>query len=330
MLRFRRLAAAPALAACACLLTACASHPQIQPLPVKPVQPGQSIAPDPALALVSGRLAISEDGKSKVPYDIGTDAGCVAGVTAAMIVLLPLAILAGGVPNLGSPDCESKPPALALLHLESRKAGPLSVGADGRFSAQLVPGTYLVPEVWDNGPIAATMVFQVPSPGRAYYLGDVALDHSRGKVLSLDIRDDEAGGPGIQAAHSPSAPARALLARFTPFPGTANFRGSDADQKWNAYLDGVVAELDRRGIRLLTAAPPSLAPANRAAVAASFERRRLEIQQKWDAIIKEKRRRHCTSYGAAPPCHVVGAAEEERDAELKALDEEQRLVVGSD
>jgi hypothetical protein len=265
------------LAACACLLAACASQPQIQPLPVKQVQPGQSMAPDPALALVSGRLAISEEGKSKVPYDVGTDAGCVAGVAAAMIVLLPLAILAGGVPDLGSPDCESKPPALALVHLESRKAGPLSVGADGRFSAQLVPGTYLVPEVWDNAPIAATMVFQAPSPGRAYYLGDVA-------------------------------------------------------PKWNAYLDRVVAELESRGIHLLTAAPPSLAPTDRTAIVAAFDSRRRAIEAKWATKFAETNKRYCYNVNHRPiHCRqMLSEVEAERDAELKGLDEEQRLVLGSD
>ena len=247
------------------LLSACSTQPQIPPLHLKQAEPGKPIALDPALALVSGRLGMVDDGKSMLPYYIGTHPGCVAGQVGLAILLLPLALLSRGAPY-GGGGCTAAAPALVVVHLESRRGGALSVTENGLFSAQVPSGTYLVPKIEDNAlRIAATMVFQVPTAGRAYYLGDIELSFSgerdQTRIKSLEIRDNFVAGQAARSAVVPAVLAkeeqRALLAPFTPYPGAAYFTGdrATADRKWNAYLDRVIAELSTKGIRLLGAAP---------------------------------------------------------------------------
>ena len=310
----------------------CASGPKIQPLTVKQVEPTQSVAVDPTLALISGRLMLTENGKSKVPYESGTDAGCVAGVTAAMVVLIPLMIFLGGAPAVvGGPDCETYLPTMTLVQLESRRAAALVVAEDGRFQAQVPPGTYLVQGVTDDrAAVPVAMAFQTPAPGHSYYLGDAYLSYTSGwgntNTPSVDVRDNQAG----TVKDAKPSPERALLIRLDQFKGTKDLYGSDADQKWNAYLTSIVAELDAKGIRVLTATAPTTGPQSREALAASFDQRGKEIEARWAAKIAEKRKFYCTGYGAAPPCYVVKEDEAARDAELKALDEERRLALGGD
>jgi hypothetical protein len=247
------------------LLSACSTQPQIPSLHVTQAEPGEAIALDPALTLVSGRLGMAHDGKSMLPYYIGTHPGCVAAQVGLAILLLPLAVLSGAGPYGGGGSCTVAAPALVVVHLESRRGGSLQITENGLFSAQVPPGTYLVPEIERNAlRVAATMVFQVPMPGQAYYLGDVELNFSgerdKTRVLSLEIRDNYLAGQAARlAAGVPATLAKgeekALLARFTQYPGAAFFTGKrdTADRKWNAYLDQVVAELAAKGIHLLGA-----------------------------------------------------------------------------
>jgi hypothetical protein len=183
------------------------------------------------------------------------------------------------------------------------------------------------------------MVFQVLEAGRAYYLGDLDLDYSVDsggpQLLSFAVKDNSESGRAARLAGLPAeqipAEERALLSRFGAYPGDAYFRGSDGDKKWNAYLDMVIADLDGRGIRLLTARTSPLAATDRKSVAASFAQRRQEIEAKWTAKIAGIRRLHCPPASAIRRCkNIVGQAEAERDAELKALEAEQRLAMGSD
>jgi hypothetical protein len=250
------------------LLSACSTQPDIPPLKVKQAEPDEAITPDPSLALVSGRLGMVHDGKSMLPYYIGTHPGCVAGQVGLAILLLPLALLSRGAPYGGGGSCTAAAPALVVLHVESRKGGSLSATANGLFSAQVPAGTYLVPEIEDNAlRIAATMVFQVPTPGRAYYLGDIELSFSgeqdQTRIKSLEIRDNYVAGQAARSAVVPAALAQeeqsALLMPFTRYPGAAYFTGDSetANRKWNAYLDQVISELAAKGIHLLGAAPPA-------------------------------------------------------------------------
>jgi hypothetical protein len=272
------------------LLSACSTQPQIPPLHLKQAEPGKPIALDPALALVSGRLGMVDDGKSMLPYYIGTHPGCVAGQVGLAILLLPLALLSGGAPY-GGGGCTAAAPALVVVHLESRRGGSLSVTENGLFSAQVPAGTFLVPEIEDNAlRIAATMVFQVPTSGQAYYLGDVELSFSgerdKTRVLSLEIRDNYVAGQATRLATVPPAQAkgeqRALLAPFTPYPGAAYFTGDQetADRKWNAYLDQVVAELAAKGIHLLGVATAAATPLSDGAAAHAENERADELARR--------------------------------------------------
>jgi hypothetical protein len=265
------------------LLSACSTQPQIPPLDVKQAEAGEAITPNPALTLVSGRLGMVADGKSMLPYYIGTHPGCVAGQVGMAILLLPLALFLGHGSYGGGGSCTVAAPALVVVNLESRRGGSLSVTENGLFSAQVPAGTYLVPEIEDNAlRIAATMVFQVPTPGQAYYLGDVELsfsgDRDKTRVLSLEIRDDYVAGQAARLATVPPAQAkgeqRALLAPFTPYPGAAYFTGDQetADRKWSAYLDQVVAELAAKGIHLLGVATAATPLSDGAAAHAENER----------------------------------------------------------
>ncbi len=309
----------------------CASTPKIDPLTVRQIEPARAAPADPTMALISGRLLIAEDGKSKVPYESGTDAGCVAGTTAALVVLIPVMLFLGGAPTVaGGPDCETYLPTMTLVQLESRRAAALVVAEDGRFQAQVPPGTYLVQGVTDDRtPLSVAMAFQSPAPGHSYYLGDAQLSYASGwgetNTPSVDVRDSQAG----TVNDATPSPERALLIRLDQFKSAQELYGSDADKKWNAYLASIIAELDAKGMRLLTATASSVEPQSREALAASFDQRRREIEARWATRIAEKRKRHCTSYGAAPPCFVVREDEAARDAELQALDEERRLTLGS-
>jgi hypothetical protein len=147
------------------------------------------------------------------------------------------------------------------------------------------------------------------------------------------VIDNYESGRATRLVGQPAAPTeeRALLSRFGAYPGDSYFRGSDADKKWNAYLDMVIADLDGGGIRPLTATTSPLAAADRKSVEASFAERRHEFEAKWAAKIAGIGRLHCPPASAIRRCKsIVSQAEAERDAELKALEAEQRLAMGSD
>ncbi|MGH6931719.1 MAG: hypothetical protein ACREEE_04730 [Dongiaceae bacterium] len=178
------------------LVGGCSTAPKIEPLTIRQGPPNQQQAVVPGLTVIGGRLAFSRDGESRLPYESGTDGGCVAAATAVfLVILLPLAVLTGA-PHLGpGPDCESYLPRLVLVQLESRRAAAVQVAPDGGFIAQVPPGTYLVTYVIDDKtPIPANLAFQVPEPGRAYHLGNLTIDYKTGwrrvDVTNLQVTND--------------------------------------------------------------------------------------------------------------------------------------------
>src|SRR5262249_32006129 len=148
--------------------------------------------------------------------------------------LIPLMLVFGGAPTGNFPDCDTYLPSMTLVHLESRRGAVLVVEEDGRFQAQVPPGTYLVQGVTDDRtPVPVAMAFQASTAGRSYYLGDAYVNYSGGwggaSTLSVDVRDSPVGA--VDNA-TPSAE-RALLVRLDHFKGAQDLQGFDADRKWN-------------------------------------------------------------------------------------------------
>jgi len=244
----------------------CTIPPRIDPLNIRQEASDQHPARDPNLSVVEGRLVLAADGKSQLPYVTGTDGGCVAGVVGLTLVLIPVSLFLGNgnaIAALGGVKCDHDLPYLAVVRLETGQAAALLVQNDGDFLAQAPPGTYLVAGIVDDGTaVPVRFAFQVPVKGRAYYLGNVAVNHTgtglSGRVLSMALTSGypesldqltaklDSGKP-VPHETSPltqvsMVPAEAAQ-RYFPFPDQAH---------WDAYIASAVDELRGRGMNLLT------------------------------------------------------------------------------
>jgi hypothetical protein len=246
--------------------TACAA--KLDPLPIKEVEPGKPATLDPTLAAAGGNLAITRDGKSRLPYATGLDGGCVAGTIALALVWLPLDVLLGG--NLmppGGGDCEHRLPSFVIVQLESRHAAVLVIQKYGDFVAQLPTGTYLVAEVMDDKSLVPLRFgFQIPKSGHAYDLGVIAIDDGSLPRATITAHSDVAFAqlmtelPG--AADWPKSPA--LLIQISSARDSQSAQVYFIDKKnLDAYLTAATIELKDHGMPLLTSetgAPAAASP----------------------------------------------------------------------
>lgn len=116
-------------------------------------------------AVIFGRIIVSEDGRTLVPYGF------------------------------------FRRPSPTVFHAESGKYSWTTTGKDGSFSWVVPAGSYIVPEVQFGGEfIRPKMAFLAPEPGGVYYLGTIRIDmkstgfFSKGvQVNRVTIADDLAG-----------------------------------------------------------------------------------------------------------------------------------------
>jgi hypothetical protein len=224
--------------------------------------------------MIGGRLTLARDGRSRLPYASGISPACAAAQTTGILLFFTAEFFSGGSATPPTWSCERELPRIYLIQLESRRGAVLVVQPDGLYTAKLPTGTYLMAAIDDDGKVLLSrLAFQAAVSGDAYDLGNLAVNYSGilpgTKILDLTVSPNP---PEIlDPAFARYAAGRTLGIHTRPPirisntpPGMLGGQGQDFyfqdDASWNAYIAAAIAELQGKGIKLLTADAGSATP----------------------------------------------------------------------